>query len=118
MTDNETLKSLHTTLIDAEKGSPVTWVKLEPIVAPLALIGVTKAAPHPSAARLFVDYFLSEECQKLLAERGFLPAMPSVPPLHPELTPQGGGYKAIYLTQDIVREHRDQWNKIFKDLFQ
>ncbi len=108
----------HHTVMTAQKGAPVTWLKLEPIVAPLALVGVTKDAPHPNAARLFVDFLISEEGQKLFADLDFLPAMPGVPPKTPTLTPAGGGYKAIYLNQEIVGKNQANWNKVFKELFQ
>ena len=108
----------HHTVMNAQKGAPVTWLKLEPIVAPLALVGITKDAPHPAAARLFVDFLTSEEGQKLFAALDFLPAMPSVPPKTPSLTPAGGGYKAIYLNQDVVGKNHANWSRIFKELFQ
>ena len=108
----------HHTVMSAQKGAPVTWLKLEPIVAPLALIGITKDAPHPNAARLFVEFITAEEGQKLFADLDFLPAMPSVLPKTPSLTPAGGNFKPIYLTQEIVAANQETWNRIMKELFQ
>ena len=87
-------------------------------LAPLALVGITKGAPHPNAARLFVDFLTSEEGQRLFAQLDFLPAMPSVPPKTPSLTPQGGGYKAIFLDQETVKKGFPRWKKAFEELFQ
>jgi iron(III) transport system substrate-binding protein len=108
----------HHTVMNAQKGAPVTWLKFEPIVAPLALIGITKDAPHPNAARLFVEFITSEEGQKLFADLDFLPAMPSVLPKTPSLTPAGGNFKPIYLTQELVAANQEKWNRIMKELFQ
>ena len=82
------------------------------------MTGVVKNAPHPNAARLFVDFLLSEDAQKLLADRGFLPTMSSVPAKVPTLKPEAGGYTPIYLTQDVVTKNFDHWKKVYEDLFQ
>ena len=108
----------HHTVMAAAKGAPVDWLKLDPIVASLAMTGVVKNAPHPNAARLFVDFLLSEDTQKLLADLDFLPTMSSVPAKVPTLKPEAGGYTPIYLTQDVVTKNFDRWKKIYEDLFQ
>lgn len=108
----------HHTVMTADKGAPVTWLKLDPIVASLALTGIVKGAPHPNAARLFVDFLLSEDTQKLFAQLGFLPTMSSVPAKVPTLKPEAGGYTPIYLTQDIVEKNSNHWKQIYADLFQ
>jgi ABC-type Fe3+ transport system substrate-binding protein len=108
----------HHTVMSAEKGAPVTWLKLDPIVAQLALTGITKGAPHPNAARLFIDFLLSEDTQKLFAQLGFLPTMSSVPAKVPTLKPEDGHYTPIYLTQDIVTKNFSRWKQLYDDLFQ
>ena len=108
----------HHTIMAAAKGAPVDWLKLDPIVASLAMTGVVNGAPHPNAARLFVDFMLSEDTQKLLADLDFLPTMPSVPAKVPTLKPEAGGYTPIYLSQDVVTKNFGRWKNIYESLFQ
>jgi iron(III) transport system substrate-binding protein len=49
-------------------------------------IAVPEKAPHPNAARLFVDYVLSKEGQNLLRGLRRIPARPDVLPDPPSLT--------------------------------
>jgi len=50
-----------------EKGAPVNWIGIEPIVPELHPLSISAHAPHPNGARLFLDYALSKEGQTLLA---------------------------------------------------
>jgi iron(III) transport system substrate-binding protein len=53
------------------KGAPVEWVKsLDPIVVSLHPVAVVAGAPHPAAARLLVDFLLSEAGQGLIRASG------------------------------------------------
>jgi ABC-type Fe3+ transport system substrate-binding protein len=63
-----------------QKGAPVDWVGLEPAIVALHPISVVDRAPHPNAAKLFIDYVLSEEGQRLFARRGREPARPGIRP--------------------------------------
>lgn len=63
-----------------KRGAPVDWVGLEPAVIALHPISIVDRAPHPNAAKLFIDYVLSEEGQKLFAARGREPARPGIRP--------------------------------------
>jgi iron(III) transport system substrate-binding protein len=47
--------------------SPIDWVSLEPTVAQIDAVMLSAQAPHPNAARLFVDFVLSKEGQSALA---------------------------------------------------
>ena len=62
-----------------KKGAPVDWVRTtDPIVASPSLIAISAKAPHPHAARLFVDFMLSFEGQSGVRERGRMPARSDV----------------------------------------
>ena len=63
-----------------KQGAPVDWVGLEPAIVALHPISVVERAPHPNAAKLFIDYVLSEEGQRLFARRGREPARPGIRP--------------------------------------
>src|SRR6185437_9497008 len=64
----------------AHKGDPVAYVIPKSGGVFLAgATGIAAAAPHPSAARLFVDFYLSVEAQKVLAGFGYDPIRSDVP---------------------------------------
>jgi len=107
----------HHAVLSAQKGAPVTWLRLEPISGLLHSIGLTRNAPHPNAGKLLIDFLTSEEGQRTLADVEYLPAMPSVAAKTPELKPEAGGFKAIMLSPDTVTQNRDRWVAIKKDLF-
>jgi len=50
------------------KGSPVEFLALDPVVAAAGLVGINRLAPHPNAARLFIDFALAREGQELFVK--------------------------------------------------
>jgi iron(III) transport system substrate-binding protein len=63
-----------------KQGAPVDWFSLEPAFVALHPISIVERAPHLNAAKLFIDYVLSEEGQRLLAKRGREPSRPGIRP--------------------------------------
>ena len=55
------------------KGAPVEWLAHEPVFTKFQPIAVGAKAPHPNAAKLFVDFMLSEEGQKIIVSFGRMP---------------------------------------------
>ena len=108
----------HHAEISAKKGAPTAWLKVEPIPAPFHSIGLVKNAPHPNAARLLIDFLLSEEGQRAFAAVDYLPAMPAVPARTPELKPEGGGFQATFLSPALMSANVERWVKIKKELFE
>ena len=53
-----------------QKGAPVEWRPLEPVVTTVAYSGLIMKAPHPHAALLFLDYIHSKEGQQLIMKGG------------------------------------------------
>ena len=53
-----------------KRGAPIDWVAFPPAPASLIGIGISSQPLHPYAARLYVDFVLSLEGQKTLAELG------------------------------------------------
>src|ERR687892_421921 len=50
------------------KGSPVEILPLDPVISAAGLVGINKLAPHPNAAKLFIDFVLSKEGQELIVK--------------------------------------------------
>src|SRR5437773_6294536 len=58
---------LHNVEDAKRKSAPVDWLAQDPVFTKFQPIGVGAKAAHPNAARLFVDFALSEEGQKIIA---------------------------------------------------
>ena len=57
-----------------ERGAPIDWTALGPVPAIMVGIGISNQAAHPNAARLFLEFVLSREGQKLMQTPGRLVA--------------------------------------------
>jgi iron(III) transport system substrate-binding protein len=94
------------------KGAPVDWVAQDPVFTKFQPIGVGSKAAHPNAAKLFVDFMLSEEGQKIIASFGRLPTRRGVP------TTAQGIDTLNYVIDDIGAG--DDFNKnyeLFRNIF-
>ncbi len=107
----------HHTVISARKGAPCDWLKLEPAPVTLDAVGLLKDAPHPHAARLMLEFLLSEEGQKVFQQNEYLPALPSVPAMVAGLRPNDGGFKANFLRPEEIHSELPKWQKVTQDLF-
>lgn len=107
----------HHAVISAKKGAPVSWIPMEPVTSTLSVVSITKDAQHPNAAKLLIDYMLSEEGQKLFEAADYLPVHPNVKPREPELTPEGGKFKVNVITPEMLGDKLPEWKKISDQLF-
>ena len=69
-----------------QKGAPVEWVAAKPTTANVLPIAVAKNAQHPNAGKLFMDYMLSEDGQKLLSSMSRTPVRPGIAATNPRLS--------------------------------
>jgi iron(III) transport system substrate-binding protein len=68
-------------------GAPIEWVRFKgPTITAINAIAIPQKAPHPNAAKLFVDFVLSRSGQNLLRGLRRIPARPDVLPDPPTLT--------------------------------
>ena len=63
-----------------KQGAPVDWVGLEPAIIALHPISIVEKSPHPNAAKLFIDFALSDEGQRIFVQRGRESAKPGLKP--------------------------------------
>jgi iron(III) transport system substrate-binding protein len=103
--------------ISAAKGAPVDWIRMQPALAALSAVSVTKPAPHPNAARLLVEFLISPEGQELFRAADYMPVDPGVKPRDPTLRPDGKDFKAIYLTPEQIDASLPKWGKIYEAMF-
>jgi iron(III) transport system substrate-binding protein len=68
--------------IFGKEGAPLDYARLPKMLADGHQIGIQAKAPHPAAARLFEDFFISREGMEILAKEGeFVTAKGLYPPI-------------------------------------
>ena len=107
----------HHTVISARKGAPSDWLPMEPVPVAFDSLSLLKDAPHPNAGRLLIEFLLSDEGQKVLADSDYLPAMPKAPAMKKGLRPEDGGFRATWLRPDFVDPLTGKWAAIARELF-
>jgi iron(III) transport system substrate-binding protein len=104
-------------LISAAKGAPSAWIPMSPSLALFSVASVVKASPHPNAAKLFLDFLVSEDGQKVYRDAEYMPVDPKYPPNDPTLLPEGGKFRVIYFTPEKIEAEMPEWVKIYRELF-
>jgi iron(III) transport system substrate-binding protein len=54
------------------RGAPIDWSALDPTVVDIVTMGIAAKAPHPNAAKLYLDFVLSRGVQESLLEEQFV----------------------------------------------
>ncbi len=109
--------SAHNTEISRKAGAPVAWLPLGAAWATPHAIGVTSGAPHPNAARLLVDFAVSQEGQEIFQKAGYLPARPDVPPLSAAISPALGGFAVNVLAPETLERNLAHWSDVYTEIF-
>jgi iron(III) transport system substrate-binding protein len=91
---------------DAKKrGCPTDWTVIEPQTQrPPFVIAMAQNAPHPAAAKLFIDFLLAKEPQRFMQENIFRQS--------PRLDVEPSGDLA---SLKGIRVWKSDWNAIFKE---
>lgn len=96
-----------------KQGAPVEWVTtLDPITVSLHPIALAAKAPHPNAAKLFIDYLLSKEGQQLVLTIGRTPARPGI-----DTEMQAKNLKLFPVPPELGEQY-SKYLKEFRDIFQ
>jgi iron(III) transport system substrate-binding protein len=93
-------------------GAPVDWVYLNPVFANIHPTGVAAKAPHPNAARLFVDFVLSKRGQEVIRGMNRIPDRTDVA-LDPRWTE---GVKPTFAPAEVL-DNFERYGKIFHEIF-
>jgi iron(III) transport system substrate-binding protein len=92
-----------------QKGAPVDWFTLDPVVARSNAIGIARRAPRPHAALLFHDYLLGE-AQELLVSMNYVPTNTTV------ASPMKN-VSIKLIDPNLMLDQRDKWNKAYESAF-
>lgn len=95
--------------------APLDWARVsQPMLGTPRAISIASSAPHPNAGRLFVDYWLSKDTMKMLAEKvgeyvlysGIYPPIPGIDKA--QVLP------IRELSDDEIRKWAGEFKKIFE----
>jgi len=94
-------------------GAPVDWIYLNPVFANIHPTGVATKAPHPNAARLFIDFILSKRGQELIRGMNRIPDRIDTPPDQARLIE---GIKPAFAPTEVLEEF-ERYAKLFHETF-
>ena len=110
---------LHHPIISARKGAPIAPLPIDPVLTVVSSIMLPKAPPHPHAAMLFIDYFLSKDGQQRLQAADYFPSHSEVSP-SPDLdkiVPTKIGLKENFVDPVKMNTHLARSRSIYQELF-
>ena len=94
-----------------KQGAPVDWIAFEPAIVATYPISVVNRAPHLNAAKLFIDFAISDEGQKIFIQRGRESAKPG---LKPEGYP---GHLKVVPSRVQLAEKLEEYSRRYRELF-
>jgi len=97
-----------------EKGAPVEWRPLEPVVTTVGSAALMAKAPNPYTALLFIDFLLSKEGQQLIMKGGLWSPREDVGTVEQK-------FKKSYLDEKYSLEELEvkfaQWENLLRQYF-
>jgi iron(III) transport system substrate-binding protein len=94
-------------------GAPVDWVYLNPVFANIHPTGIAAKAPHPNAARLFMDFVLSKRGQEIIRGMNRIPDRIDTPPEPARLIE---GIKPVFAPAEVLEDFQ-RYAKMFDEIF-
>ncbi|MEP7069206.1 MAG: extracellular solute-binding protein [Usitatibacter sp.] len=92
------------------RGAPLDWFVIAPAVARANGLAVAKHARHPHAALLYYDFMLGDEAQRMLVERGFMPASRTLKgPLSAD--------SLRIVDPAMILDQSEKWGKLYESVF-
>ena len=100
----------------SRKGAPVDYVKGLPVyLGDGNYIGLPAKAPHPNAAKLYIDYFLGQESSEIMANVGeFVNRSGIYPPIEGADYVAGKFVQVISMTADEYSKKKEEFRQIFR----
>ena len=98
-----------------DKKAPVDWKStIDPAATSIVGLHLLSKAPHPNAAKLFIDFFLSAETQRRLVTMNRVPARTDVKPKNAKLDPAN---LKIFVISPDMSERFERYSQEFRDIF-
>jgi iron(III) transport system substrate-binding protein len=97
-----------------QKGAPVEWRPLDPVIAGVGTSGMVLNSPHPHAALLFLDYLHSKEGQQAAMKGGLSSPRTDIGSLEQK-------FKKLYIeskyTPEEFEKKIEEWENLMRKLF-
>jgi len=95
-----------------KRGAPVESIPANPVISRVTPIALGRYAPHPNIGKLFVDFSLSEEGQKILRSFGRSSARKGIEP--DDLQKKG---VKLYVSDISLAKDYARYDKEFREIF-
>jgi iron(III) transport system substrate-binding protein len=92
------------------EGAPIDWFTIGQAIARPNGVAVARRAPHPHAAVLFYDFELSEEGQRIIATRDFVPTSRRIDTALNRVP-------MTFVDARVSIDEYDKWKNLYTDLF-
>lgn len=94
-----------------KRGAPIDWYAIQPAIARVNGVGISKKPPHPNAAVLFYDFILGPEGQAILVKGNYVPTNRKADP---------GGVatrtKLKFVDPAAMLDENAKWEKLYTDI--
>jgi len=95
------------------KGAPVDWLGLEPVITYTVAASLPSQPPHPFAAKLFIEWLLSKEGQEVINQYGRVPIRDDIDSKYGKLLKQ---HKLLMTDVDLSQKEVEV-NEMIRKLF-
>lgn len=96
------------------KGAPVDWVGLEPVIIYTVALSLPSQPLHPNSAKLFIEWLLTREGQEVINQYGRVPIREDVQSRYGKLLRQ----HKLLMTDIDLGQREAEVNELFRKWFQ
>ncbi|HJX10573.1 MAG TPA: ABC transporter substrate-binding protein [Candidatus Binatia bacterium] len=95
------------------RGAPVDWVGLEPVITYTVAVSLPSQPPRPFAAKLFIEWLLSKEGQEVVNQYGRVPIRDDIESRYGKILKQ----HKLLMTDVDLGQREVEVNETFRKLF-
>jgi iron(III) transport system substrate-binding protein len=99
------------------RGAPIEWVALDPTVVDIVTMGIAAHAPHPNAAKLYLNFVLSREIQEGLLEEQFVKPSGRTDVKSAFMAKMRGARVQFVSVDEKISDQWERYEKLFPKIF-
>ncbi|HWH78768.1 MAG TPA: extracellular solute-binding protein, partial [Candidatus Binatus sp.] len=100
-----------------QRGAPIDWNALDPIVVDAVTVGIAAKSPHPNAAKLYLNFVLSKEVQEGLLEEQLVKPSGRNDVKSAFMAKIRAARVQIISVNEVVTEQWERYEKRFQQIF-